>query len=97
MQQRRTVRHFSLRPVPRPVPRQVIESVLRAAGTATSGANLQPWYFVAVSQPAVKREIRLAAKAEEKEFYEHRAPAVWLDALALLGTDWRKPFLETAP
>jgi len=50
-----------------------------------------------VSQPAVKREIRLAAKAEEKEFYEHRAPAAWLDALALLGTDWRKPFLETAP
>ncbi len=93
MARRRTVREFS----DRPVPRALIEECLRAAGTAPSGANLQPWSFVAVSDPGVKSEIRAAAEAEEREFYENRAPAEWLEALAPLGTDWRKPFLEAAP
>ena len=93
MQKRRTVRDFS----DRPVPREVIELCIRAAGAAPSGANLQPWHFVAITDPKVKREIRVAAEAEEKEFYEHRAPKAWLEALAPLGTDWHKPFLETAP
>ena len=93
MQKRRTVRDFS----DRPVPRELIEYCLSAAGTAPSGANLQPWHFVAISDADVKREIRIAAEAEEKEFYEHRAPKAWLEALAPLGTDWHKPFLETAP
>ena len=93
MQLRRTIREFS----PRPVPRQVIEDCIRAAGTAPSGANLQPWHFVAVSDPAVQREIRVAAEAEEKEFYEHRAPKAWLEALAPIGTDSNKRFLEIAP
>ena len=75
----------------------MIEYCIRAAGTAPNGANLQPWHFVAVSDPAVKREIRIAAEAEEKEFYERRAPKAWLEALAPLGTDWHKPFLEAAP
>ena len=90
---RRTIRDFS----DRPVPREVIEVCLRAAGTAPSGANLQPWHFVAVNDPAVKKEIRVAAEIEEKEFYEQRAPKAWLEALAPLGTDSRKPFLEIAP
>ncbi|NGP52416.1 nitroreductase family protein [Thioalkalivibrio sp. XN8] len=90
---RRTVRDYS----DRPVPRAVIEDCLRAAGSAPSGANLQPWHFVAVSAPAVKREIRLAAEAEEREFYQHRASEEWLEALAPLGTGPEKPFLETAP
>ncbi len=93
MQKRRTVREFS----DRIVSREIIESCLRVAGSAPSGANLQPWHFVAVSQPETKREIRLAAELEEKEFYDHRAPDEWLEALASIGTDWRKPFLETAP
>jgi nitroreductase len=93
MQQRRTFRDFS----DRPVPRQVIEYCLRAAGTAPSGANLQPWHFVGVSDPMVKHKIRIAAEKEEKEFYEHRAPKAWLEALAPLGTDSNKPFLEIAP
>jgi iodotyrosine deiodinase len=93
MQARRTVRDFS----ERPVPREVIEACLRSAGSAPSGANLQPWHFVAVAAPAIKREIRVAAEEEEREFYEHRAPKEWLEALAPLGTDWRKPFLESAP
>ncbi len=93
MQRRRTIRDFS----DRPVPREVIEYCLRAAGTAPNGANLQPWHFAAVADPAVKHEIRVAAEAEEKEFYEQRAPKAWLDALAPLGTDSRKPFLEVAP
>src|SRR5919198_6528274 len=93
MQRRRTIRDFSKQPVPR----EVIEHCIRAAGTAPSGANLQPWHFVAVNDPNVKQEIRLAAEAEEKEFYEHRAPKAWLDALAALGTDLQKPFLEIAP
>jgi nitroreductase len=74
-----------------------MESCLQAAGTAPSGANLQPWHFVAISDPTLKTEIRVAAEAEEKEFYAHRAPKAWLDALAALGTDSNKPFLEIAP
>lgn len=93
MRQRRTHRDFS----GRAVPRAVIEDCLRAAGTAPNGANLQPWHFVAVSDPAIKKEIRAAAEIEEKEFYEKRAPQEWLDALAPLGTDSNKPFLEIAP
>jgi iodotyrosine deiodinase len=93
IQRRRTIRDFS----DRLVSRETIEYCIRAAGTAPSGANLQPWHFVAVSDPAVKQEIRVAAEIEEKEFYEQRAPKAWLEALASLGTDSRKPFLETAP
>ena len=90
---RRTVREFS----DRPVPRDIVENALRAAGTAPSGANLQPWHFVVVSGAAAKRKIREAAEAEEREFYEHRASEEWLKALEPLGTDSSKPFLETAP
>jgi iodotyrosine deiodinase len=90
---RRTVREFS----DRPVPRDVIEWCVRAAGTAPSGANLQPWHFVAVSDEATKHRIRVAAEEEEREFYAHRAPQEWLDALAPLGTDASKPFLDRAP
>ena len=93
LRRRRTVRHFS----DRPVPREVIEDCLRAAATAPSGANMQPWHFVVVSDPEVKRRIRFAAEEEERAFYRERAPQEWLEALAPLGTDWRKPFLETAP
>jgi nitroreductase len=90
---RRTVRDFA----DRFVPRALIEECLRAAGTAPSGANLQPWHFVAVSDPAMKARIRAAAEVEEREFYAHRAPPEWLAALEPLGTDENKPFLETAP
>ena len=90
---RRTVREFD----PRPVAREVIEHCLRAAGSAPSGANQQPWRFVAVSDPAIKRRIRAGAEAEEREFYRHRATEEWLQALAVLGTDAEKPFLEIAP
>jgi nitroreductase len=93
MRTRRTVRHFS----DRPVARTVIDQCLLTAGGAPSGANLQPWHFVVVSDPQVKRRIREAAEQEEREFYAHRAPQEWLDALAPLGTDANKPFLETAP
>jgi nitroreductase len=93
MQRRRTVRDFD----PRQVPREVIAACIAAAGTAPSGANQQPWHFVTVSDPDVKRRIRLAAEAEEREFYERRAPEEWLTALQPIGTDWHKPFLETAP
>jgi nitroreductase len=79
------------------VPRELIETALLAAGTAPSGANLQPWHFVAVARKECKKRIRVAAEAEEKEFYEHRASAEWLQALKPLGTDTNKPFLETAP
>ncbi len=90
---RRTVREFS----DRPVPRDIIETALKAASTAPSGANLQPWHFVVVSGAETKKKIRDAAEVEEREFYEHRASAEWLEALAPLGTDSNKPFLETAP
>ena len=93
LKRRRTVRQFSSRPVPQ----AVIESCLRAATTAPSGANLQPWHFVVVSDPETKRRIRLAAEEEERHFYQHRAPQEWLDAVAPLGTDEHKPFLERAP
>ena len=93
MNRRRSVRQFS----DRPVPDGVIEDCLRTAGTAPSGAHKQPWHFVAVRDPAVKQEIRLAAEEEERAFYGGRAPDDWLEALAPLGTDERKPFLEKAP
>jgi nitroreductase len=93
LKRRRTVREFSSRFVPQ----EIIENCLRAAGTAPNGANMQPWNFVVVSDLAVKRRIREAAEVEEREFYDHKAPQEWLAALAPLGTDWRKDFLETAP
>lgn len=93
LHRRRTVRQFSARPVAR----EVIEECLRAAGSAPSGANMQPWHFAVVSDPAVKRKIREAAEVEEQQFYSGRAPQEWLDALAPLGTDDDKPFLERAP
>src|SRR5262249_3572741 len=93
MQRRRTVRHFS----DRPVSREIIEECLITAGTAPSGANLQPWHFMVVSDPKVKHEIRIAAEEEEWDFYHRRAPQEWLDALAPLGTDEHKPFLDAAP
>ena len=93
LQRRRTVRDFSNRPVPR----QIIEECIRAACSAPSGANQQPWRFVAVADPAIKHHIREAAEAEEREFYGRRAPAEWLAALAPLGTDQNKPFLDVAP
>ncbi|MDG4763496.1 nitroreductase family protein [Solwaraspora sp. WMMD406] len=93
MATRRSVRDFSADPVPE----AVIEAAVRAAASAPSGANLQPWRFVTIRDPERKRRLRLAAEAEEREFYQRRASGEWLDALAPLGTDWRKPFLETAP
>jgi nitroreductase len=90
---RRTVRKFS----DRPVPRDIIEMALKAASTAPSGANLQPWHFVVISGAETKRKIRIAAEVEEREFYEHRASPEWLAALKPLGTDSNKPFLEAAP
>lgn len=93
MSGRRTVRQFS----PEPVPREVIEACLATAGTAVSGANMQPWRFVAVQDPGVRQAIRERAEAEEQAFYSNRAPRAWLDALAPLGTDAEKSFLTTAP
>ncbi len=93
LDRRRTVRVFS----DRPVSRQTIENVILAAGTAPSGANKQPWRFVAVQDPAIKKEIRVAAEAEEREFYSRRANEQWLRDLAAVGTDEHKPFLEVAP
>jgi nitroreductase len=93
MARRRTVREFS----DRSVPRDIIETALKAAGTAPSGANLQPWHFVVVSNAETKMKIREAAEAEEREFYEHRASPEWLAAHEPLGTDSNKSFLETAP
>ena len=93
MQKRRTVRHFS----DRSVPRELIEECLLVAGTAPNGANLQPWQFVVVSDPRIKHEIRIAAEQEEDEFYHRRAPQEWLDALAPLGTNEHKDFLDVAP
>ncbi len=90
---RRTVRDFS----ERPVPQEIIQDCLLAAGTAPSGANQQPWHFVVVADPSLKKRIREAAEAEEREFYGGRAPDEWLEALSHLGTDEHKPFLEEAP
>ncbi|MEX2526118.1 MAG: nitroreductase family protein [Gemmatimonadota bacterium] len=92
MARRRTTRHFS----DRPVQRSIIEECVRTAGTAPSGAHQQPWHFVVISAPALKRRIRDAAEASEREFYA-TAPQEWLDALAPLGTDSVKEYLETAP
>lgn len=93
MRARRTVREFSADPVDP----ELIRLAVRTAATAPSGANQQPWSFVAISDPSIKRAIRLAAEEEEKAFYSGRAGQEWLEALAPLGTDWDKPFLETAP
>ena len=93
MSKRRSVRDFS----PQPVPASVLEDAILAAGTAPSGANMQPWHFVVVRDAEVKQKIREAAEIEERELYENRASEEWLDALAPLGTDANKPFLETAP
>ena len=93
IQKRRTVREFSNQPVAK----QVIEQCILAAGSAPSGAHMQPWHFVAISNKEIKSKIRVAAEIEEKEFYEHRASEEWLKALEPLGTDTHKPFLENAP
>ena len=93
MKLRRTVREYS----DKPVPKEIIENAILTAGTAPSGANMQSWHFVAVSDPAIKKEIRISAEVEEKELYNHRASKEWLEALAPLATDEHKPFLETAP
>ena len=93
IQRRRTVRDFSSRPIPA----GVLDECLTAAGTAPNGANMQPWHFVVVTDPTIKARIRVAAEEEEREFYGGRAPQEWLDALAPLGTNADKPFLETAP
>lgn len=93
MRRRHTIRYFS----DRPVDRAVIETAIRAAGTAPSGANHQPWHFAVVSSPALKARIREMAEAEERAFYGGKAGEAWLDALDPLGTDDQKPFLETAP
>jgi iodotyrosine deiodinase len=93
MKRRRSVRDFS----DRPVPHDVIENCIRTAGTAPSGANQQPWHFIVVSDPEIKRQIRMAAEEEERAFYSGRAPKEWREALAHLGTDANKPFLESSP
>lgn len=93
LSRRRTVRDFS----DREVPQDIIDAAVRAAGSAPSGANTQPWHFVVVRNQETKAEIRKAAEAEEHEFYTRRAPEQWLKALAPLGTDEHKPFLERAP
>ncbi|MFK8012729.1 MAG: nitroreductase family protein [Marinicellaceae bacterium] len=93
LQKRRTVRDFS----DKPVAKEVIEQCILAAGSAPSGAHMQPWHFVAIGNKEIKSKIRIAAEIEEKEFYEHRASEEWLKALEPLGTDTNKPFLETAP
>lgn len=93
LRRRRSVRQFS----DRPVPRKLIENCVQSAGTAPSGANMQPWHFVVVSDPQTKARIRHGAEQEEREFYSRRASQEWLEALEPLGTDHHKPFLETAP
>lgn len=93
LKRRRTVREFS----DRPVPLEIIEDCICAAGTAPNGANMQPWHFVVVQDPGIKKQIREAAEQEEREFYERRATDEWLEALEPLGTDENKPFLEDAP
>jgi len=93
MKRRRTVRDFS----DRQVPREIIETCLKTAGRAVSGANMQPWQFVVIQNAEIKHRIRVAAEKEERAFYKEKAPRAWLEALAPLGTDSNKPFLETAP
>lgn len=93
LRKRRTVRDFSSDPIPM----EAVDAAIEAAASAPSGANRQPWRFVVVRDAEIKRRIREAAEAEEREFYERRATPEWLADLAPLGTDWRKPFLETAP
>ena len=93
LQTRRTIRDFS----DRPVAKQLIATCTEAAASAPSGANHQPWHFVAISNPDIKRKIRIAAEAEERAFYQGKAGQEWLEALSPLGTDPNKPFLETAP
>jgi nitroreductase len=93
IKRRRTVRDFS----DKSVPKEIIENCIKAASTSPSGANLQPWHFVVVSNPEVKKKIRIAAEEEEKDFYTNRAPKEWLEVLEPLGTNEHKPFLETAP
>jgi iodotyrosine deiodinase len=93
LRRRRSVRDFA----PDPVPLDLVDAAIEAAASAPSGANRQPWRFVVVGDPATKRRIREAAEKEEREFYEHRATPEWKADLAPLGTEWRKPFLETAP
>src|SRR5574341_1368829 len=87
MKRRRTIREFSNRPVPR----EIIENCLKTAGTAASGANMQPWHIVVGSSPEIKKRIRIEAEIVEKDFYERRAPQYWLEALTPLGTDENKP------
>jgi nitroreductase len=93
IKKRRTIREFS----DKPVPVEIINNGIKSAGTAPNGANLQPWHFVVVSDKQIKHKIRIAAEEEEKEFYSKRAPKEWLEALAPLGTNREKPFLEDAP
>jgi nitroreductase len=93
MNRRRSVRQFS----PDPVPRKLIELAIQTASSAPSGAHRQPWKFVAISDPSIKKKIRQAAEREEKKSYEERMPEEWLEALEPIGTDWRKPFLEIVP
>jgi iodotyrosine deiodinase len=93
IKRRRSVRDFS----DKPVSKEVIENCIKAAGTAPNGANLQPWHFVIISDKQIKKQIRIGAEEEEREFYSNRAPKEWLEALEPLGTDEHKPFLETAP
>ena len=93
MKTRRSVRDFSSRPVSE----EIIHNCIKTAVYAPSGANKQPWHFMIVKDPKIKKEIRIAAEAEEKEFYSHRATKEWLEDLNQFGTDWHKPFLETAP
>lgn len=93
MARRRSVRDFA----PDPIPAAALEAAIRAASSAPSGANVQPWRFVVLTDPVRKRRLREAAEAEEREFYSRRASPEWLGAIAQLGTDWHKPFLETAP
>ncbi|PCI86181.1 MAG: nitroreductase family protein [Hyphomicrobiales bacterium] len=93
MNKRRTIRHYS----PEPVPRTIIENCLKVAGTAPSGAHQQPWHFCAISNPKAKEVIRNAAEVEEEAFYESKASPEWLNALAPLGVDSNKQFIETAP
>ena len=90
---RRTVREFS----DKDVPMSIIENIIKAASSAPSGANKQPWHFVVVRDSFLKKKIRLAAEKEEKEFYNNRAPDSWLEDLSQFNTDWNKPFLEEAP